>query len=433
MRITNTEVHRKYISGLHRNYRRHSDSQNRVISQRKFTRASQNPLEAAKALKNRKAISEVETYKKNLETAAGIYSAAEEAVRGISGIMQTLQEKLIAGAHGTFNVETDKQIIAEEIDHLANQMVRLMNLIIADRRIFGGVNNSSQAYEIKGGPPGGTVFFNGVDVNMHSDPSAFPFGEDSFLDAGLGMKFFDDGYTIDPQSAIAVTFNGAKILGCGMRLVNPSVVDVTSYTGFDISSISTALVPPVDGMTQRTFTGVTVNGAVTNVVVTRNGDGVLTVDNPNLAVLNNGDGTFSIHARASTVSLSMPVGTLSTHQINMPGGDFSNNIIQLTLDAAKSVRAGTDDLTALFADLVFAAGSSLSMAIASLGTEQAFIEFNQERLTNNMFTLLQRENELEYIDIGEELINQKILEMIYNATLQISASTIPMSIFNFMR
>ncbi|MCL2071825.1 MAG: flagellar hook protein, partial [Oscillospiraceae bacterium] len=82
---------------------------------------------------------------------------------------------------------------------------------------------------------------------------------------------------------------------------------------------------------------------------------------------------------------------------------------------------------------IFAAGSSLSLAIASIGTEQSFIEFNQERLINNMFTLQQRENELEYADMGEEMTTQKILEMIYNATLQMSATTIPMSIFNFMR
>ncbi|MCL1903085.1 MAG: hypothetical protein FWF94_01540 [Oscillospiraceae bacterium] len=437
MRITNSEVLRKYVSGLHMNYRKQSDSQNRVISQRKFSRASQSPMEAAKALRNRKAIKEVETYQKNLETAAGIYASAEEAVMGVSSVLQTLQEKLIAGAHGTFNVPTDKQIIAEEIDKLAEQMVQLMNLIVADRRIFGGVNNETQAYKIENG----RVFFNGVDVNLYSDPTQFPYGGASYIDAGLGMTFLDE-YTIDPQSAIAVTFNGAKILGCGMDEVEPKTTNVQTLT---LSSLNAATVAAptndfsirLNGGTPQTLSIAYDTSKVPHAITT---SGALA---SSVVVVDNKDGTFSIQPRNSTDSISIdtapasvPAGitvTSDTVTRDLPGGNFPKNIIQLTLDAANSVRAGTDDLTALYADMVFAAGSAVSLSIASIGADSAFIEFNQERLTNNMFSLLQRENELEYIDIGEELIKQKVLEMIYNATLQMSASTIPMSIFNFMR
>ncbi|MCL1789558.1 MAG: hypothetical protein FWG33_04295 [Oscillospiraceae bacterium] len=423
MRITNSEVLRKYVSGLHQNYKRQSDSQNRVISQRKFTRASQNPMEAAKALRNRKAMREVETYQKNLETAAGIYDSAEEAVRGVSGIMQTLQEKLIAAAHGTFNVETDKQILAEEIDKLAEQMVQLMNLVTADRRIFGGVNNDSQAYRIENGK----VLFNGVDVSLYSDPSKFPFGQDSYIDAGLGMTFLDE-YTIDPQSAIAVTFNGARILGCGMSDYDPKIVTLQS---FDFK--------PTDNIANDVF-NITVDGVARSVTVkydSSKSPSIPRIDPavPGLSLKRNSDGTVKIFGSATNTVITSTDAALtkSDYISEIPGGRFPNNIIQLTLDAANSARAGTDDLTALYADLVFAAGSSISLAIANIGTERAFIEFNQERLTNNMYSLQQRENELEYIDVGEELIKQKVLEMIYNATLQMSTSTIPMSIFNFMR
>ncbi|MCL2071490.1 MAG: hypothetical protein FWH07_04550, partial [Oscillospiraceae bacterium] len=344
MRITNSQVHRRYLGGLHQNFKRYNDSQNKIISQRKFTRASQNPLDAAKALKNRKAMREVETYQKNLETAAGIYASAEEAVRGVSGIMQTLQEKLIAGAHGTFNVETDKQIIAREIEDLADQMVRLMNLVIADRRIFGGVNNSSQPYKIEGD----VVLYNGVPVNQHSDYTLFPDSRTSYLDAGLGMTFLDE-YTIDTQSAIPVTFNGAQILGSGMAERDPTSVTVSAYNFTPVAGENYSFQVNVGGVSGTVLFNNPATGSPT----------ITIPDNlrPYIAVSEDGmisalSSSLSLNVTANAgAGLTQPALTQTVVTRELPGGGFPNNIIQLTLDAAKSVKAGTDDLTALYADI----------------------------------------------------------------------------------
>ena len=434
MRMTGATVHRRYLQNLNTNFRRKTENEQRIATGRKFARASQNPMDAAKALKNRKAISETETYIANLEVAKGIYNSAEDALLGVSAIMQTLQEKLIAGATGTYN-QQDKIIIAREIDSLADQMVRLMNAVFVDRRLFGGVNNATPAFAIHNG----TVFYNGIDVNTVANPKDFPFSATSYLDAGLGMQFMPDGYTIDPQSAIAVTFNGAQALGCGKVIRDASTLNVTSYSGFGENA---GFGPPVAGVSQRIFNGanqVTVNGVTKDIIVTKTvADGVTsyTVNDPNLAVINAGDGTYSIIARSNNTTFSMPPaagGTLNTYSYLTPEGVFPKNIIQLTLDAAAAVRADNGCLTALYADIIFEEMSSLLIAITDLGTEQAFIDFNIERLTNNMFSLKTRENELEWADMHREMTTMKILEMIYNATLQMSATITPMSIFNFIK
>jgi flagellin-like hook-associated protein FlgL len=112
---------------------------------------------------------------------------------------------------------------------------------------------------------------------------------------------------------------------------------------------------------------------------------------------------------------------------------YPKNIVQLALDAAKSMRSGDDEQTAYYADLLFKAQSSLSLSIAKIGSDQSFIEFNQERLDNNILSLKEMQNILEHPDLGEESTNWKMFEMLYNATLQMSTSAIPMSIFTFMR
>ncbi len=58
---------------------------------------------------------------------------------------------------------------------------------------------------------------------------------------------------------------------------------------------------------------------------------------------------------------------------------------------------------------------------------------NTPFLEVDITNLKDQQNSLEFVDLGEEMTRQKMLEMVYNATLQMSAAVTPMSIFNFMR
>ena len=114
MRITGNTVTRRYLSNLGKNYSRLNASENKITSNSKYTRASQSPLEAARALKVRKAMSETETYQTNLNNATAIYEAAESAIMGISDLVQSTYEKLIYGANGTQD-DDENVIIAQTI------------------------------------------------------------------------------------------------------------------------------------------------------------------------------------------------------------------------------------------------------------------------------------------------------------------------------
>ncbi|MDR0223138.1 MAG: hypothetical protein LBI38_06370 [Oscillospiraceae bacterium] len=487
MRITGSTVIRRYVSNLERNFYDKNKTENKIINNRKFTRASQNPMEAVKALKVRKAMAEIDTYQKNLDTAAGIYDSAENAVRQISGIIATVHEKLIQGAHGTYDVKTDKQIIAQEIEALADEMVRLMNLIVADRRIFGGVNNTDLAYELKDG----SVFYNGVSVNQFTDPSMFPDGAYSYIDVGMGMRFLEGGYDVDPQTAIPVTFNGAEILGSGFDgkkysvnfenisygtwkeyfnqekhrafvLAYPGVpatqaaLDAWDWSGYggyaDAAAMEAAAAsnPTLqadyenfrDEMADKDYSFIVSLGKMREVITVKPGaDASETVQNLNDALYEKFGDAIEVTANGlwTTTALGMELAVRDNPAYygqsavyDVPSG-YPKNIIQLTLDAAKACRSGDGDETALYADLVFASNSFLSLSIAKIGSEQKFIEFNQERLQNNVLSLKEQQNLLEFPDLSEESTNWKMLEMIYNASLQMSTSTIPMSIFSFMR
>lgn len=432
MRITGSTVVRRYIRNLDNNLNNKNISENKISSNRKYNRASESPIEAAKALKVRKSISQLEDYQSNLDTAKSIYEAAESSLMNISTLIQTTYEKLIYGANGTQNDDED-EILAQTIETFADEMQQLMNVVVADRRIFGGTNNSDMAFEIKETNTGKQVYYNGKSINNFQDPTSFPYSGTSYTDIGIGMRTDDTG-RIDPQSALPVTFNGAEVLGCGLAS-STIMVDLENMSPAETYSLDVWL----DG-TKSTVSfdgGADADESAANIEDAINlafGSGRVSVSSSSGIISSNSLGGSGLSVEnTAPMDISDPnyvaYDTLGVQTI--PTG-YSSNIIQLTLDAAAALR-GHDKLEAAkYADALFAAQTNLTLSIANIGNKEEFIDFNTDRITNNIYTLYEQQNNLEGTDLGTEITNWKVLEAVYNATLQMSATVVPMSIFNFM-
>ncbi len=727
MRIAGDNIRRNYLSRYEKNYSDKYSSEKKIFSGRQFDRGSENPINAARALRVRRSISEVESYQDNLKTADSIYTNAESAMLAVSGILQNVYEKLVQGAHGTYN-QDDLNIIANDIDNYAEEMVQSFNIDIADRKVFGGMNNDSVAFKIEGSADGKYVTYNGVAVNSTNDPDAFPYPGVSFLDIGIGLSTDATTNRIDDQSALPITFNGAKCTGCGMtsktasidltslipnqsytfdisaggqshkitftadpagnkdnniNIINEKLKDAflqspqvgtdgsisggngywqhydyepaplnsdgtiqmdqlqkgkyyslnvslngktrvinfqggtngsgndseglnkalenldkalksafgerafatadgqikygygdtgtvktdltnissagsgsvqqnvpaglvggTEWRGADISNLEDGVTYSIrlavsgdsmpftnDDFKRITFAGssdtetaranfeasvqaefgpyATVNGigvvsydyasaggtvnhveartdyveeyvylskyesgkeyaininqALTdkqgNPITDEDGnivydDGEMvyftagdtpeeTAANINEYIKNNGiygrsevpyvneSGTLVYEVDGANIVLGTDVGT----QSELPYTDidgYSKNIIQLVLDAGKQLKNGDQDMVARYADLVFAAQSNLSIAISDLGTHSKFIEFNQDRLDDVMIGLKTKQNDLESTELEDEITNWKVLESVYNATLQMGSSILSQSIFDYI-
>ena len=426
MRITSSTVTRRYLSNLEKNFSRLNSSENKITSNSKYTRASQSPLEAARALKVRKAMAESETYQTNLSNANAIYEAAESSIMNISELVQSTYEKLIYGANGTQGPD-EEVIIGDTIETFADEMVRLMNLTVADRRIFGGVNNTTNAFEIVTSESGNkSVKYNGISINKYTDPDSFPLSKSSYLDIGIGMTVEDDN-SIDGQSALPITFNGAKMLGCGLG---------SSTTFLDLDSIQlgeTYSITVQYGTDKKTieFGGKATkedNAEMLNELFEENfGAGKLSVTTETgLITRQDPEADFSvINAKEDSEGY----GSVGIEDV---ATGYANNIIQLTLDAAACLKSGDKKGAARYADMLFASQTTLSLSIAEIGNQEKFIEFNQERITNNLYTLMSKQNDLEGTDLASEITNWKVLTSIYDASLQMGTSTIPKSIFDFI-
>ncbi len=595
MRIAGNASRRNFLRNYEMNSTAKFESEQKISTGRQFQRASENPINAAKALRVRKSMADLETHQKNLQSADSIYQVAEDSLLTVSSLIQSTYEKLVQGAHGTYN-QNDLDIIAAEVEQYAQEMVQMMNVDVADRKIFGGVNNETNAFEIHGPIGGQYVTYNGIPVDASSDPLSYPYSEVSYLDVGIGMSVDNSLKRIDDQTALPITFNGVDCTGCGVTqrtvkldldriipgeayklevsvganeqivefnggdtiedtieninaalsdafMVTPQVDEsgeilyidnIEGYDGtflcpyenaeitdnaIDIASMESgkyySLEVTSNGMTRVIdFEGTDdVNLTLTNIrtqleeqfgefapkifsdgqFVDKNGgvcDVVNTADYSNSADIVAGEEidyaaaeegvTYSFNLNGTKVTFTggatdeetlanvnealssgLAFGNSDVPYINDDSGiiyhnkseeviyvtnapdadndveysqygGYAKNIMQLVLDAAGYLREGDQDMVARYADLIYAAQAPLSVAIADLGTNDQFIEFNETRIENTLLNLSDKQNDLEITDMATEITNYKVLETIYNATLQMGAQMIPMSIFNYI-
>lgn len=223
MRVTQSMITRNYLKGLNRTLSDRASSNERITSGRRFTKISENVSDGARALKIREQMYKNEQQLVNIRDAQGELSGAESNLKSINEILQTVQEKSLAGISGTASGDKRK-ILAQEIDNLKDQVLQFANARFADKFLFSGTNNAAAPFTVDASgkllynsKPVDEIYKNPVDGKFYiDDPTATPIPQNDpiYIDVGLGMKF--SGSTVDPKSAFEVSFSGLNVLGFGV-------------------------------------------------------------------------------------------------------------------------------------------------------------------------------------------------------------------------
>ena len=231
MRITNSIILRGYNRDLNRLMNLKTASERRITSTRKFARASEAPLSAAKALNVRKSIYYSEQYRENLSTAGKFYTEAETSLLQVSSKMAEVRELLIAACNTTKD-EQEYSIYSNQLETIARELVSIFNTDSAGRAIFGGESDNAMPFTLMEDSNGflSTVLYHGVPLSAMNNYMGYPYSNPVTIDVGLGMYMDQKTQYTDPQSVLDISFNGAKITGCGSE---KSTADI------DLSSIKT--------------------------------------------------------------------------------------------------------------------------------------------------------------------------------------------------
>lgn len=217
MRITNNTILRGYNRNLKNLAEAKYTSEKRIYTGRQYWRASESPLQAAKALTIRKQLYDAAQYKENLKVADKFYTEAETTLLQVSDELASIRETLIYGCNSTKDVSVDLNILAQQLVTKASEMCELFNTDSAERVIFGGESNNAQPFSFRYDDNGNPieVLYHGVPVNALANAKDFPYSNDVFVDIGIGMNMNQLTQYVDPQSMLKISFNGAQVTGCG--------------------------------------------------------------------------------------------------------------------------------------------------------------------------------------------------------------------------
>lgn len=148
MRITDKMSNRLFLSNNTRLRSNLLGSYERIMSQRRFNRVSEDSINGAKAMMIRRDLRDLDIYNSNLSSVKQLFTEAESNLMQISSKNYiSVEEQLTAATNGTHD-QMEMNIFSTTLDEIADSMVETLNADFSERQIFGGTNNSTPPFEI---------------------------------------------------------------------------------------------------------------------------------------------------------------------------------------------------------------------------------------------------------------------------------------------
>lgn len=212
MRVTHQVIKNTVIRNVNRNLSNMSRYQDMLSSGKTINKPSDDPVKIARVMGYNTALDKNEQYQKNIDTARSWVDTTEDAIHGITEILQRARELAVSGASDTLPPES-RGAIAMEVDELINVLVQLGNSTYEDRSIFSGYKTTTAPFERTTdpllGPAGVTYSGDQGAITWEVAPGVTIrgniTGDDLFLNSGVlgGMNDLVQALNNDDSAAIS--------------------------------------------------------------------------------------------------------------------------------------------------------------------------------------------------------------------------------------
>lgn len=137
MRLTNNMVIRNFVRNVGITAGNVNKYQTQIQTGKSFQYASDAPISAAKSIRYKSKIAQLEQNEKNIEDANELMKVTESALNSYNDILQRISELAVDAANGTRGDE-EREAIATEINQLKSEIVSIANTKYNGRYIFSG-------------------------------------------------------------------------------------------------------------------------------------------------------------------------------------------------------------------------------------------------------------------------------------------------------
>lgn len=145
MRITQSMLYSSFITNMNENLSQLMELNIKSSSQKNINKPSDDPVGMARVLAHRSTLNALDRYQKNVDTAKGWLSLADETLMQVSTLVTRARELAEQAASGTYT-DTNREQISYEVRQLFDQLVGLANTTYEGKSIFAGHKVDQNAY-----------------------------------------------------------------------------------------------------------------------------------------------------------------------------------------------------------------------------------------------------------------------------------------------
>jgi len=160
MRVTNSSLRDQSIREIQGNLARLSELQTQVATGKRFSRAEDDPAATVQVLRSERGMRAIDQYAKN-GTAAQVRLGAEQAVvQNADDLLRQARDLALSAGQGdppfTQAQASQRQVAADQITKLLDQMISMGNTKIGDEYILGGEQSTTPPFD----PTAGATYGN---------------------------------------------------------------------------------------------------------------------------------------------------------------------------------------------------------------------------------------------------------------------------------
>lgn len=213
MRITTSAILRNYQGGLSKASVQLSNDQNKVLTQRSFSTAAENPAAATQAFKLRKSYASNSDYISSASDAISKLETISSSGLEMNTVAKGAKEMILQAINGSTS-EDGRKTIAASLRGYQETLVLSANAKYGDDFMFGGANNSEAPFELVNG----RLQYFGIDVNTTDATEKATLdkmlSEEVLIDLGFGLEV-DGTSKVTSGTAFCTSFSGLDALGYG--------------------------------------------------------------------------------------------------------------------------------------------------------------------------------------------------------------------------
>ncbi|MGN1399868.1 MAG: flagellar hook-associated protein FlgL [Bacillus sp. (in: firmicutes)] len=138
MRVTQSMISKNTLNHISNSYQKLSKINDQISTGKKFTKPSDDPVAAMRALAYRTDLNKVEQFKENINEVQSWVDSTGDSLTQLTNVVQRIRELTVQASNGTYE-ESQRASIAAEVGQLHKQIENIADTQIGGKYIFGGM------------------------------------------------------------------------------------------------------------------------------------------------------------------------------------------------------------------------------------------------------------------------------------------------------